>query len=107
MSDWRYDFDHPKHLDSLQLGPMVSGIVAWIGDNARLPYKKQPIPRELRESVLRRDDFTCQACGLRDPRARHLAADHIYPESKGGATTMENLQCLCRWCNSAKGDRVP
>lgn len=63
--------------------------------------KKTPVPFNLRWAVWERDDFTCRQCG-----ARHdLAADHIIPESAGGATTLENLQTLCRSCNSIKGRR--
>lgn len=65
------------------------------------PPKKRPIPKELRWEVWERDDFTCQHCGSR----RDLACDHIHPESKGGEATRENLQTLCRRCNSAKGNR--
>jgi 5-methylcytosine-specific restriction endonuclease McrA len=52
--------------------------------------------------VFERDDFRCLKCGSR----RNLNADHIHPESKGGPTTLENLQTLCRGCNSRKGARV-
>ena len=38
---------------------------------------------------------------------RHLPMefDHVLPLSKGGKTTVENLQILCRRCNRAKGNR--
>jgi hypothetical protein len=64
-------------------------------------YRKQPIPSDLRWAVWERDDFTCRECGTR----RDLSVDHIVPESKGGAMTPENLQTLCRPCNSRKGAR--
>lgn len=35
-----------------------------------------------------------------------LQADHIYPESKGGPTTLENLQTLCKPCSIRKGATV-
>jgi 5-methylcytosine-specific restriction protein A len=34
-----------------------------------------------------------------------LTADHITPKSKGGTSTLENIQVLCRRHNSAKRDR--
>lgn len=64
-------------------------------------YRKTPIPAGLRWEVWQRDDFTCRQCGSR----ADLAVDHIIPESKGGPLELENLQTLCRSCNSRKGAR--
>jgi 5-methylcytosine-specific restriction endonuclease McrA len=83
-------------------------IVTALGDLAEAGlveplYQKPRIPSDLRLRVLRRDGFTCVGCGI----DRDLAADHVIPESHGGATTFDNLQTLCRSCNSAKGDSLP
>ncbi len=64
-------------------------------------YRKKPIPEELRWKVFSRDGHKCRHCGS----GEMLRADHIIPESKGGEMTLENLQTLCRSCNSRKGNR--
>jgi len=35
-----------------------------------------------------------------------LEFDHVYPESKGGPSTPENLVLACRPCNRSKKDKV-
>lgn len=71
---------------------------------------KQRTPRDpgwrLRFLVIRRDRFSCRSCGRTpalDPGVM-LHVDHVIPWSKGGETTMENLQTLCEECNIGKGD---
>lgn len=61
-------------------------------------YQKAKIPQELRWKVFRRDSYCCQTCGTHED----LTADHIIPEIDGGQTILENLQTLCRPCNSRK-----
>lgn len=52
--------------------------------------------------VLRRDRYTCQACGHRD-RRRGLDVDHIREIARGGAPlAYDNLQTLCRACHRVK-----
>ena len=65
-------------------------------------YVKARIPPDLRMAVLKRDGFRCVNCDA----VEDLMADHVFPESKGGETTFENLQCLCRPCNSQKGSKA-
>ncbi|ARU06160.1 hypothetical protein CCO03_17080 [Comamonas serinivorans] len=64
-------------------------------------YKKAKIDANLRRRVFERDAYRCKSCGGYED----LCCDHIVPESKGGPTTFENLQAMCRSCNSKKGAR--
>lgn len=60
----------------------------------------------LRFQVMQRDHFVCQICGAspaKDPSVE-LHIDHIKPWSKGGLTTIDNLQTLCSKCNLGKSD---
>lgn len=65
-------------------------------------FKKQPIKMGLRTKVFKRDGYCCVSC----QSTENLSADHIYPESKGGATELENLQTLCLSCNQSKGTKT-
>jgi hypothetical protein len=66
--------------------------------------RKKPIPASLRLQVINRDNGRCRACGIGDRDA--LQADHIVPESKGGETSLDNLQALCGVCNNRKQNTV-
>lgn len=47
----------------------------------------------------------CAGCRLEFP-FRNMEIDHIYPRSKGGGDTKDNLQLICGACNRVKGDRT-
>ena len=61
--------------------------------------------RRLRPLVIARDGLVCGICGG-DVLADDVSIDHIYPQSRGGATTMGNLRVTHRRCNARKGNRV-
>lgn len=63
---------------------------------------KKKIGHKLRIFVFERDMYRCVACDSH----LDLTVDHIHPESAGGETVEDNLQTLCRSCNSKKGTRV-
>ncbi len=64
--------------------------------------QKAVIPGSLRTRVFERDAYRCRHCG----GWVGLSVDHIQPESRGGTLELDNLQTLCRSCNSRKGARV-
>jgi hypothetical protein len=68
------------------------------GDLAGMP-RREPLPRELKLAVWRRDRGRCRECG----NGFDLQYDHVIPLALGGATSVDNLQLLCGDCNRAKG----
>ena len=69
--------------------------------------KRRSISLGLRYKVLSRDRFKCVKCGVSPSTDINckLHIDHIVPFSKGGLTTLDNLQTLCENCNLGKGNR--
>jgi hypothetical protein len=60
------------------------------------------ITPEVRAEVWRLDGGRCRQCQA----SEYLELDHVIPWSLGGATSVGNLQLLCRRCNQAKGNRI-
>lgn len=63
---------------------------------------------KLKSLVFERDNATCQQCGANEENEPgvKLVIDHIIPYSKGGETTIDNLQILCRKCNIDKRNKL-
>lgn len=67
---------------------------------------KRNVNLRMRFLVMKRDNFKCCICG-RSPATTpglELHIDHIKPWSKGGETTINNLQTLCSDCNQGKSN---
>lgn len=64
--------------------------------------KRPHIPQEVVDAVYKRDGGRCVRCGSTE----NLQLDHIVPFSKGGATSLENLQLLCQKCNLEKSNKI-
>jgi hypothetical protein len=78
---------------------------------ATTPHKSshkttRDINLRLRFKVMQRDNFKCCICGKSPATSPNvtLHIDHIKPWSKGGETTIDNLQTLCSDCNLGKSD---
>lgn len=65
-----------------------------------MPYRGVMLNRQ---NIFRRDAHQCQYCG----RSEDLTLDHVFPKSRGGRSTWDNLTTACKRCNSKKGDCTP
>ena len=57
------------------------------------------------EAIKKHYDYTCQRCHRQEPMIT-LEPDRIVPGVKGGSYTPDNIQPLCKSCNSSKRERV-
>lgn len=65
--------------------------------------ERAKVTNRMRFSIYSRDGYRCRMCG-RSGEYCNLEIDHIKPISKGGKSTYDNLQTLCKECNKRKGN---
>jgi hypothetical protein len=64
------------------------------------PLHSREPSEQLKEQVKARDGNQCLCCG--EDNKRFLQIDHVAPDYYGGASTLDNLQTLCKICNTDK-----
>jgi hypothetical protein len=67
--------------------------------------KRKQLSSKLRYSILERDGFRCNACGISASDGAILHVDHRTAVVNGGSNDPSNLQALCSDCNLGKGAR--
>jgi 5-methylcytosine-specific restriction endonuclease McrA len=70
-------------------------------DYKMLRKKYNSIRKELFKKLNKKQKYCC-FCGTKD----NLTIDHIIPLIKGGGNSIQNLQLLCKICNSKKGSKI-
>ena len=65
--------------------------------------RPQPRIKLSRRAIFRRDNFTCQYCGV---QSNHLTIDHIIPRHRGGKHVWENVVSAFPPCNRRKGGKT-
>lgn len=93
-------------------GPTVEATSEYIVE--KIKYKNSAkgqralMTNSLRTTIKERDNYTCQMCStsIKDQNLLLLEIDHIIPISKGGMSTVDNLQTLCWKCNRTKSNKI-
>lgn len=67
------------------------------------PRRDKPASAWAKKKLIKRDSC-CVGCG--ETRERRLLADHVVSRRNGGRTRLNNLQLLCRHCNTRKAHLV-
>lgn len=86
--DLEYDRSHPEKVLAKSRNRRARKIVGG-GRFTAMEWK----------SLLERYNNTCLCCRRNDVK---LTADHVIPLSKGGSNSIDNIQPLCKSCNSKK-----
>lgn len=69
----------------------------------RVRTGKRDFPTKLYNELLKRQNYKCVYCFKDITDANSF--DHIIPISRGGDNSPENLQLLCQFCNTSKGNK--
>jgi len=97
-----YNYDHYYQI------PHTSGVFSLpkavrLKNYIRVPRGQVYLSRK---NVHRRDDHVCQYCS-KQLTPGEGTIDHVFPRSRGGGNTWENLVCSCVKCNVKKGNKTP
>ena len=112
---WSIEYDQSRMVHDAPLGTVwrkavrlglcdAASVIEHQKTRNTRPSEREKIPAGLRNEVFRRDQGKCQYCGRSAPDVV-IHVDHKVPLSKGGATTLDNLQLLCEQDNLGKSDR--
>ena len=78
--------------------PSVVRLIKYV----QIPWKKTRVAFS-KKNILIRDGYECCYCTKR----KADSIDHVFPRSRGGANSWDNLVASCVKCNTEKSDRTP
>ena len=80
------------------------GIYYYLFDKKKSHLNLREFDEKMKRKAYEKQSGICPLC-KNHFNFEEMEGDHIIPWSKGGKTTMENLQMLCRVCNNTKSDK--
>jgi 5-methylcytosine-specific restriction endonuclease McrA len=88
------------NMNNHRISWLVIHIISWCEQQQSLFATPRHVSVTTRMDVFQKYGHRCCSC----QSDSHLTLDHIVPRSHGGTNDVENLQVLCRTCNSRKND---
>jgi hypothetical protein len=88
------------NMNNHRISWLVIHIISWCEQQQSLFATPRHVSVTTRMDVFQKYGHRCCSC----QSDSHLTLDHIVPRSHGGTNDVENLQVLCRTCNSKKND---
>lgn len=109
---YAYKVQNVEHVEHLTLSNMlaINDVLEEIDyATTREKYfaknQRKLMTKELRRSIIERDNWTCQICGKYMPDEVGLHVDHKIAIKNGGKSVPDNLQVTCDKCNLHKGSK--
>lgn len=80
------------------------GIYYYLFDRKKRHLNLREFDEKMKRKAFEKQKGICPICKNKFS-FEEMEGDHIIPWSRGGKTTMENLQMLCRYCNNTKSNK--
>jgi len=100
---WKVEDFNDNEIDTIRFGLKMSK--ASLDHLKSYPNRRKQSIRNnqrVRKDVLDKYNHQCNQCSSK----KSLEVDHIIPIKSGGSDDMDNLQILCKSCNSSKGAKI-
>lgn len=67
--------------------------------------ERAKVTKDVKMTIYKAYNGKCCRCG-KELETWEMTIDHILPISRGGTSDIDNLQLMCKSCNSKKGTRI-
>lgn len=98
---WSVFFDKKEDLEELFFTARAIKKNSQSYRERRKKANRNNSKKTVRQQVFSRDGYQCKVCNS----TSNLSIDHVIPVVKGGGNDINNLQTLCKPCNSSKGGK--
>lgn len=111
---WIWRFSYLSDKEAMKREPLVNNLLVQLAQERKMQIEEtkmfyaSPEWRLLRKKIISANENVCKNCGKKITEKSDITIDHILPRSKfpKNALEIQNMQVLCRSCNSSKGNKI-